>query len=69
MNKIYSVLRLDNWNNDQEVYTGELGTAKKSENYRGRIQKRGWEIKNYEFSLIVKTILKERCIYISNTLS
>ena len=30
MNKIYSVLRVDSWNNTQEVYTGRIRDCKKS---------------------------------------
>ena len=30
MNKIYSVLRIDSWNNAQEVYTGRIRDCKKS---------------------------------------
>ena len=41
MNKIYSVLRIDSWNNAQEVYTGRIRDCKKkSKNYRGRIQEK-----------------------------
>lgn len=56
MNKIYSVLRIDSWNNAQEVYSGRIRDCKKSlqtigEEYR----KRGWEVKNYDFTLILRS--------------
>lgn len=55
MNKIYSVIRIYNWDNAQEVYTGRIRDCKKSLKTIGEeYKKRGWEIKNYDFSLMVK---------------
>ena len=46
MNKIYSVLRLDQWNKAQEVYTGRIRDCKKSLKTIGEeYKKRGWEAK------------------------
>lgn len=64
MNKIYSVIRLDNWNNAQEVYTGRIRDCKKSlKTIEEEYKKRGWEIKSYSFSLIVKKPSSKNDIY------
>lgn len=56
MNKIYSVLRIDSWNNAQEVYTGRIRDCKKSLKTIGEeYKKRGWEVKNYDFTLILRS--------------
>ena len=56
MNKIYRVLRIDSWNNEQEVYTGRIRDCKKSLETIGKeYKKRGWEVKNYDFTLILRS--------------
>ena len=56
MNKIYSVLRIDSWNNAQEVYSGRIRDCKKSLQTIGKeYRKRGWEVKNYDFTLILRS--------------
>ena len=56
MNKIYSVLRIDSRNNAQEVYTGRIRDCKKSLKTIGEAyKKRGWEVKNYDFTLILRS--------------
>lgn len=65
MNKIYNVLRIDSWSNTQEVYVGRIRDCKRSiktigEEYR----KRGWEVKNYSFNLIIKRPDSKNDIYI-----
>ena len=56
MNKIYSVIRLDQWDKAQEVYTGRIRDCKKSLKTIGEeYKKRGWEVKNYDFTLILKS--------------
>lgn len=65
MNKIYSVIRVDSWNNAQEVYTGRIRDCKKSLKTIGEeYKKRGWEIKNYDFTLIIKSKNDKRYIYL-----
>ena len=55
MNKIYSVLRVDSWDNVQEVYTGRIRDCKKSlKTIAEEYKKRGWEVKNYDFTLILR---------------
>ena len=55
MNKIYSVLRLDQWNKAQEVYTGRIRDCKKSlKTIAEEYKKRGWETKLYDYTLIIK---------------
>ena len=50
MNKIYSVLRIDNWDNAQSVYEGRIRDCKKSlKTIAEEYKKRGWEVKNYDF--------------------
>jgi uncharacterized protein involved in tolerance to divalent cations len=56
MNKIYNVLRIDGWDRAQSVYEGRIRDCKKSlrtiaEEYR----KRGWVVKNYDYTLIIKS--------------
>lgn len=65
MNKIYSVIRLDQWDNAQEVYTGRIRDCKKSLKTIGEeYKKRGWEVKNYDFTLILRSSSSEGKIYI-----
>lgn len=56
MNKIYSVLRMDSWFNTQDVFSGRIRDCKKSlktiaEDYK----KRGWMVKKYDYTLIIKS--------------
>ena len=55
MNKTYSVLRIDNWGNTQSVYEGRIRDCKKSlKTIAEEYKKRGWEVKLYDFTLIIK---------------
>ena len=55
MNKIYSVLKIDSWNNAQEVYTGRIRDCKKSlKTIAEEYKKRGWKTKLYDYTLIIK---------------
>lgn len=65
MNKVYSVLRVDSWNNAQEVYKGRIRDCKKSLKTIGEeYKKRGWEVKNYDFTLILKSNQSDNNNYI-----
>ena len=56
MNKTYSVLRIDNWRNAQSVYEGRIRDCKRSlETIAEEYKKRGWNVKLYDFTLIIKT--------------
>lgn len=56
MNKIYSVLRIDNWNRAQSVYEGRIRDCKKSlKTIAEEYKKRGWEVKTYDYTLIIKS--------------
>lgn len=55
MNKIYSVLRIDNWDNSQSVYEGRIRDCKKSlKTIAEEYKKRGWVTKLYDYTLIIK---------------
>ena len=55
MNKIYSVLRLDQWNKAQEVYAGRIRDCKKSlKTIAEEYKKRGWKTKLYDYTLVIK---------------
>ena len=55
MNKTYSVLRINNWRNAQSVYEGRIRDCKKSlKTIAEEYKKRGWEVKLYDFTLIIK---------------
>ena len=67
MNKIYSVLRIDNWENAQSVYEGRIRDCKKSlKTIAEEYKKRGWNVKLYDFTLIIKTNSSSdsRCVYL-----
>ena len=65
MNKIYSVLRLDQWNKAQEVYAGRIRDCKKSlKTIAEEYKKRGWETKLYDYTLIIKPDLSSEKQYI-----
>ena len=65
MNKIYNVIRLDQWNKAQEVYTGRIRDCKKSLKTIGEeYKKRGWEVKNYDFTLILRSSSSDNKTYI-----
>ena len=50
------MLRLDQWNKAQEVYTGRIRDCKKSLKTIGEeYKKSGWEVKNYDFTLILRS--------------
>lgn len=56
MNKIYSVLRIDNWDKAQSVYEGRIRDCKKSlETIEKEYRQRGWETKLYDYTLIIKS--------------
>jgi hypothetical protein len=56
MNKIYSVLRIDRWDNAQSVYEGRIRDCKKSlETIEKEYRQRGWETKLYDYTLIIKS--------------
>ena len=56
MNKIYSILRIDNWDKAQSVYEGRIRDCKKSlETIEKEYRKRGWETKLYDYTLIIKS--------------
>ena len=65
MNKIYSVLRIDNWDKTQSVYKGRIRDCKKSlETIAEEYKKRGWETKLYDYTLIIKASQFENKKYI-----
>lgn len=67
MNKIYSVLRIDNWDNAQSVYEGRIRDCKKSlETIEKEYRQRGWETKLYDYTLIIKSAKSnyQRYIYL-----
>ena len=56
MNKIYSVLRIDNWDKAQSVYEGRIRDCKKSlKTIAEEYKKRGWIVKAYDYTLIIKS--------------
>ena len=56
MNKIYSVLRIDNWDKVQSVYEGRIRDCKKSlKTIAEEYKKRGWVVKIYDYTLIIKS--------------
>ena len=56
MNKIYSVLRIDNWDRAQSVYEGRIRDCKKSlKTIAEEYKKRGWRIKLYDYTLIIRS--------------
>ena len=55
MNKIYSVLRIDNWDRSQSVYEGRIRDCKKSlKTIAEEYKKREWETKLYDYTLIIR---------------
>ena len=55
MNKVYDVLRVSNWERAQSVYTGRIRDCKKSlKTIAEEYKKRGWKVKLYDFTLIIK---------------
>ena len=56
MNKIYSVLRIDDWDKAQSVYEGRIRDCKKSlKTIAEEYKKRGWKTKLYDYTLIIKS--------------
>lgn len=56
MNKIYSVLRIDEWDKAQSVYEGRIRDCKKSlKTIAEEYKKRGWETNLYDYTLIIKS--------------
>lgn len=56
MNKVYNVLRIDDWDRAQSVYKGRIRDCKKSlKTIAEEYKKRGWEAKLYDFTLIIKS--------------
>ena len=65
MNKIYSVLRIDDWGKAQSVYEGRIRDCKKSlETIEKEYRQRGWETKLYDYTLIIKSAVPNRQQYI-----
>ena len=65
MNKIYSVLRIDNWDRSQSVYEGRIRDCKKSlKTIAEEYKKRGWEAKLYDYTLIIRTNARDNNLYI-----
>lgn len=65
MNKIYNILRVDDWGNTQEIYAGRIRDCKKSlKTLEEEYKKRGWEAKNYEFNLIVRKMNSKNITFI-----
>ena len=55
MNKTYSVLKIDGLENVQSVYEGRIRDCKKSlKTIAEEYKKRGWNVKLYDFTLIIK---------------
>ena len=56
MNKVYSVLRITDWDHAQSVYEGRIRDCRRSlETIAEEYKKRGWNVKLYDFTLIIKT--------------
>mgnify|MGYP000106736181 CR=1 FL=1 len=65
MNKVYSVLRIDDWEKAQSVYEGRIRDCKKSlKTIAEEYKKRGWKVKLYDFTLIIKTNSPDNSKYI-----
>ena len=65
MNKIYSVLRIDNWDRAQSVYEGRIRDCKKSlKTIAEEYKKRGWIVKCYDYTLIIKSDSTDKKQYI-----
>ena len=65
MNKIYSVLRIDDWNNTQSVYEGRIRDCKKSlETIEKEYQQRGWDTNLYDYTLIIRSAVSRHQQYI-----
>lgn len=65
MNKIYRILRIDNWNNVQEIYAGRIRDCRKSLKTIGEeYKKRGWDAKNYDYNLIVRKAPSKNMVFI-----
>ena len=65
MNKVYSVLRIDDWDRAQSVYEGRIRDCKKSlKTIAEEYKKRGWGVKLYDFTLIIKSNSPNKSIYI-----
>ena len=65
MNKVYSVLRIDDWDRAQSVYEGRIRDCKKSlKTIAEEYKKRGWNVKLYDFTLIIKPNSSSNSIYI-----
>ena len=65
MNKVYSVLRITDGKNTQSVYEGRIRDCKKSlKTIAEEYKKRGWNVKLYDFTLIIKPNSSSNSIYI-----
>ena len=67
MNKVYSVLRINDWEKVQSVYEGRIRDCKKSlRTIAEEYKKRGWKVEFYNFTLIIKSDSSSntRCIYL-----
>lgn len=65
MNKIYSVLRITDWDKAQSVYEGRIRDCKKSlETIEKEYRQRGWETKLYDYTLIIKSAVSNYQQYI-----
>ena len=65
MNKIYSVIRIDNWDRAQSVYEGRIRDCKKSlKTIEKEYRQRGWETRLYDYMLIIKSTISNQKQYI-----
>lgn len=65
MNKIYNVLRIDDWGSSQPVYKGRIRDCKRSlKTIAEEYKKREWKVKLYDFTLIIKTNSSNNSRYI-----
>lgn len=65
MNKIYSVSRISDWDGVQEIYTGRIRDCKKSLETIGReYKKRGWDVEEYDFNLIIKGTATKNIMFV-----
>ena len=65
MNKIYSVSRISEWDSAREIYTGRIRDCKKSlETIGEEYKKRGWDVKEYDFSLIIRGMTTKKIMFV-----
>lgn len=65
MNKVYNVLRIDDWGKAQAVYKGRIRDCKKSlKTIAEEYKKREWKVELYDFTLIIKANSSDNSKYI-----